>query len=254
MVDAPPARNFIVVVTFLGFYALLLGLMPPVLLGEGNEFTGKQAVYSEEYWSISDLQELATFHNITPSNGGAYYSEAWGIDEDFGHHFLFKSNVVDDEIKIANEHYYVFFVGVDIPYGHHEMSWTAKANGQEFDNFLNQTEFDLVAETSDDNITAAAFDVECDHVKMHAVVGFNYTLYANATDAYENDALSIEFGIDWDELGTGLNAWNMLSRILFFQAPDIDPLINAVIAVPLWAAIGYLSYAIVLVAIDILPF
>lgn len=68
MVDVPPAKNFIVVITFLGFYALLLGLMPTVLIAD--DWEGHEATYTEEYWQISDLQVLATFHNITPNNGG----------------------------------------------------------------------------------------------------------------------------------------------------------------------------------------
>jgi hypothetical protein len=249
MVDVPPARNFIVVVSFLGIYAIGLMLIPSQLLS--TEFDIRAPTYNEEYWDLPSIESLANTYNITADNGGLFYSEAWGIDEGFGHNFLFKINEVDGEIKIENQHYFLWLI---FPVGHHSMDWIAKGNGKNYEGFLVQSEFDVTAETSDENITSASYTVQCEHVAMHAVVGFNYTLYANATDAFNNDALTVEFGIEWDELGTGLNAWNIISSILFFQAPEINPYVNAILAIPLWAAIGWLAYALIMAAISVLPF
>lgn len=252
MVDVPPAKNFIVVVSFLGIYAALLVLMPAGLASA--DWEGREATYASDYWELPDVEVLATFHNITADNGGAYYSEDWGIDEGFGHNFLFKINIVDDEVKAENQHYYIFII---FPYGHHNMDWIAKANGVNYGGTFYESDFNEVATINDEgdfNVTSAAYTLKCDHVSMHAVVAFNSTAYANCSEAFDNDELTFEFGIEWDELGTGMNAWNLISQILFFQAPDINPLLNAIIAVPLWAAIGYLAYALVMVAISVLPF
>lgn len=251
MVDTPPARTFIVVVTFLGIYATLVTMfIASGIVSASLEV--RQPTYNDDQWGLEELEQIATTHMINCSVGGGYYQEDWGIDEGFGHNFLFKSNVVGGEVQIQNQHYYLFLV---FPHGHHGMDWVAKVNGTNYGEFLVQSEFDQVSVTDDEtNTTSAAYTVKCDHVTMHAVMGFNYTLWNNATEAFENDDLHIEFGIEWDELGTGLNAWNIITSILFFQAPDINFYLNAILAVPLWAAIGWLAYAFIMAAISVLPF
>lgn len=252
MVDVPPSQNFIVVVTFLGIFATLLVAMPSGLLE--TEFTGKQGIYAEEYWGLSDLEQLATFHNITADNGGSYYYESWGIDEGFGHNFDYIITDYGGDVgeAMVNKH---FFIWVIFAVEHHNMEWTEKTNGTSYGEVLTLVEFEEAAVfDSDTDITSASYTLTCDHVTLHSVVAYNGTAYSNSSIAWAADALTVEFAIDWDELGTGLNAWNLLAQILFFQAPDIHPVLNAFIAIPLWAAIGYLAYALIMVAISVLPF
>lgn len=250
MVDTPPAKNFIVVIAFLAIWGTLTGFMPIQLI-EG-EYEYHAPVNPEDYWGLSDIEVISTSYTINMSDGDNYYNEAWGISEGFGHNFLIQSGIIDDEVYVNNQHYYIFTI---FPHGHHSMDWTAKISGENYGSTITQSEFDEVSETDEDsNITYASFTVACEHVSMHAVLAFNYTDYDNATQAFENDELSCEFAIEWDELGTGLNAWNMITSILFFQAPDVNVYVNAFLAIPLWAAIAYLSYGFIMVAIDILPF
>lgn len=251
MVDTPPAKTFIVIISFLGIYAVLVTMF----VGSGlctQDIDIKETSYEDEVWGLADLEMIATFYMINCSVGGGYYQEAWGIDEGFGHNFLFKSNVVSGEVKIENQHYYYFLW---FPHGHHSMDWIAKETGENYGGQIVQSEMDEVIETDpDSNMSSAAFTVSCGHVTMHSVIGYNYTLWDNATIAFQNDDLHVEFGIEWDELGTGLNAWNILTSILFFQAPDINFYINAILAIPLWACIAWLAYAFILAAISVLPF
>lgn len=251
MVDAPPAKNFIVVITFLAIWSILLATMPAELVdGSG---TYRTPTIPENYWSLDSIEDIATSTTINMSDGGGYFQDDWGIDEGFGHNFLLKGNVVSGQVKIENQHYFLWVF--DIPYGHHSMSWISKVTGEKYDDYLTQDEFDEVsALDSETNMTYAAFTIQCEHVTLHNVVSYNQSLYNNATEAFENDSLYLEFGIEWDELGTGLNAWNLLTSILFFQSPDIHPYINALIAAPLWAAIAYLGYLLAMVAISVLPF
>lgn len=250
MVDVPSAKTWLVVVTFLGIYSLLAsGFIASGLTTESMEF--REPIYEDEYWGLDNIEQIATTANFTMGSGGGFVSYDWGIDEGFGHNMLLQANIVSGEIKIQNEHYYLFLI---FPYGHHSFEWISKTTGVNYGEFLNETEFNLVSETSLENITSASFTLDCGHVVIHSVVGFNYTTYANASMAFLSDELIVEFGIEWDELGTGLNAWNILTSILFFQAPDIHWLFNAILAVPLWACIAWLAYALITVALSVLPF
>lgn len=250
MVDTPPAKNFIVVIAFLVIWAALTGFLPIQLVEGDQEY--RNPVNPETYWGLDDLEVISTSYTINMSDGGGYFQEDWGIDEGFGHNFLLKANVVSGELKIENQHYYLFTI---FPHGHHSMDWTAKSTGENYGGFLIQSEFDEVSETDEEaNITFGSFTVACEHVSLHAVLAYNASDYDNATDAFENDELSLEFAIEWDELGTGLNAWNMITSILFFQAPNVNVYVNVFLAAPLWSAIAYLAYCFIMVAISVLPF
>jgi len=100
----------------------------------------------------------------------------------------------------------------------------------------------------------ARYNAICDHTRLTCVVAYNTTLYASAEDAWDNEGLSIYFGIQFDNENTGFNAMNLIASILFFDMPNVHWTINTLIAVPLWIAIGYISLILILRAIDALPF
>ena len=59
-------------------------------------------------------------------------------------------------------------------------------------------------------------------------------------------------GMGYSQNPSTVSAWNILAQLLFFQMPDVHPAVNALIAIPLWAAIGILVYRLVLMAIPFL--
>lgn len=249
-------KPFIFIVVFVGVFALLISLgVSSIPLA----FVGTSALdYTDnfpEYFDVADVESLAQYHNITADNGGAYYSEDWGIDEGFGHNFLFKCNEVDDEWKVVNEHY---FPWLSIPTGNHEMTWYDYENGTDFGTYVTDTEFQSISyvtgSVEDGFLEQAKFKVRCDHVRLFATMSYNATAYANITMAFLSDAATVVFAISWDELGTGLSAYNLISDIMTFSRPDIHPALNALIAIPLWAMIGFLIVVIILAIIEALPF
>jgi len=80
-------------------------------------------------------------------------------------------------------------------------------------------------------------------------VGFNTTRYSKPSEALNNGELSLLFCINFDKINTTFNAWNLIGDILFFQAPDVHPAINMLIAIPIWIAIIWLVYILILKAI-----
>lgn len=250
-------RPFIFVTVFMSIFALLLSLgisdMPLAFSG------ADELVYSDnfpDYFDVAEVEDLAEYHNITADNGGDYYSEDWGIDEGFGHNFLFKINNVDTDLKIVNEHYFPWVF--NIPTGNHEMNWISYETAEDFGGDLRDSEFQTVSEVTGDSETGyleqAKFRVVCDHLRMLATVSYNATQYANLTMAFESDAATVIFAISWDELGTGLSAYSLISEIMLFSRPDVHPALNALIAVPLWAMIAFIIVVIILAVIEALPF
>lgn len=249
-------KPFIFIVVFISIFALLISLgvssMP-------TAFTGSTAIsYADnfpDYFDVTEVESLAEYHNITADNGGAYYSEAWGIDEGFGHNFLFQINDVDSDLQIVNQHY---FPWLGIPTGNHDMTWYNYDDGTDFGDELRDSEFQTVSYVTggpdDGYLEQAKFKISCEHVRMLATVSYNATEYANLTMAFLSDAATVVFAISWDELGTGLSAYTLISDIMTFNRPDIHPALNALIAIPLWAMIGFLIVVIILAIIEALPF
>jgi len=42
--------------------------------------------------------------------------------------------------------------------------------------------------------------------------------------------------------------------VLFFKMPNVHPVLNYIIAVPIWASIAWLAFALIIAIIKALPF
>ena len=240
MVDAPPLKTIIVPVAFLFIYSFLIALMPPDLL-TGVTYSEYTGMYPDAYWDMSSIlnQTSLTYnHNITGAPS-TYYDD-WGKPE-FGHNFAFVATVE----LIKNDHY---FTWIGIPVNVHAMYWTALVNGTGYGQWLYYDEIEEVAETSAENITFAQFEVHCAHVSMFAVIGYNASLSDDFQDAWSDDNLSIEWRIGWDEVGTSMSAWDLLTGLIFFQPESIDvhPALNLLLIFPIWASLAYIAFVLVL--------
>lgn len=244
MVDAPPLRNFIVPVVFLAFYATLIGFMPSELIT--GEIDIKEGYFPDEYWDMSNILNMTSVsYTHTVTYGSGYYMDEWGKTDGFGHHFRIIVYEGSDGVEITNQHYFVWIF--DLPYGNHNMKWYGVADGVDYGEHFTELEFDSISETNN-NFTTAQLKVTCDHVTMYSVVGYNSTEYSTMTEAFEDDGLYVDWRIGWEEIGTSFSAWDLLTGLIFFQADslNIHPYINALIAFPIWAAIAYLGYCLVL--------
>ncbi len=77
---------------------------------------------------------------------------------------------------------------------------------------------------------------------FHVLITFNTHLYSNLTVAWEAGYLNMTVGFPLTSDIQSVNVWTIIGQIMFFQAPYIDPVINSIIAVPLWTLFAYLMY------------
>jgi hypothetical protein len=89
------------------------------------------------------------------------------------------------------------------------------------------------------------------HTQIVVYVGFNETKYVSPSDALNGGELSLLLCINFDKINTSFNAWNLIGQLLFFQLPNVHPVLNVIIAIPLWAGIAYLIYVLIL---KVIPF
>lgn len=257
MVEAPDNRVMVVAISFLAIFATLTSFMPVQFTYGEHQF---RETHYDNFYDSSEIEALATTYVINVTYSGGYYSENWGQDEGFGYSFQFidyEPIILNASWAMINYHYEPFWFIIEWQTNSHRQTWTSKLTGQSFPDHITNLDFDAVSELSQSgsyNITMARFIVDCEHLNMHSTIFYNSTAYDNSTQAWENDDIHVEFAIEWDELGTGLNGWNLLSAVLWFQAPDVHPFINFFIAFPIWVDIALIIFKVVMVIISVLPF
>lgn len=103
---------------------------------------------------------------------------------------------------------------------------------------------------------SSKFIVKDDAVEATVWFGWDIDTYDNSTHAWENDALWMLLGVEWDDMKTGLNAWSLLSKLLFFQMPtsEVPFPLNMIIPVMIWSCVIYLMFTTILKFIESLPF
>lgn len=77
-------------------------------------------------------------------------------------------------------------------------------------------------------------------------LGFNTSLYSSPSEAFSSDGLKCLVGLGLEDTYSTMNAWQLIGAMLFFRAPNIHPVINAFIVVPLWAMFIYAAIRLLL--------
>lgn len=113
------------------------------------------------------------------------------------------------------------------------------------------TEEDLIANIDyDENPQISRINVECSHYTWTVLFSYNGTTFATLEDALDGvggtPELYVFVGLGWDETISSINAWSLIGQLLTFQAPEIHPTINVIIAVPIWISIIYVAFRFLL--------
>jgi len=112
----------------------------------------------------------------------------------------------------------------------------------------------MLQELEDNYEDAQPFSVKCKHFSVEVFYAYNETTYSTVQDAWDHHGLYVLVGIEIDELATGINAWSLLNTILFFQVPDVHPLLNYIIHIPIWLTTAWLVIALIIAFLKSLPF
>ena len=231
-------KVFITVVTFLGVFALLVSMIPGQFAVQSKTY---RQVSVPEYFEAIDIQSFVETKNLTVP---AY--DEYGLDCSVGGWELriypYYSPLMNMYGLVLRhiDRWWIF------AYGWHSLRWRSKAKGIDLGDILDKDE---LLEYYDSERKVAEFIASCEHTTVYVAFAYNTTKYDNIVDAWANSELWMLIGIGFDQVNTSTNAWNVIGKLLFFQAPDVHPAINALIAIPIWAAIAITIYILVLKAI-----
>jgi hypothetical protein len=246
MGDISEIRGLVTVVSFIGVTVLLMGLIPPQFFEE--EYEGLTVIPPEVFEGIDIQSFKETWNYCLNETGGAdkgnyYMVEIKNVEQEFfgGHDLdLWYKKANETQLDLHIEHWYakwIFFLVSD------GLKWTNK-KGISRGLTLDSQELD-----ADYSNSGMEYTAECKHLEVKAYFGFNDTLYSSATEAWNYHGLWVFIGINFDQSATAYSAWDLIAMLLFFQLPDIHWFINALISIPLWIAIAYLAFILILRAI-----
>jgi len=118
-------------------------------------------------------------------------------------------------------------------------------------NWIDNSGIDVTEPISWDK-SGIKYIIMCDHFQAKAFIGYNTTTYSTFEEAWNDAEASLMLGIGFQEVQTSLNAWGIISMLLFFQMPNVHWVINALLVIPFWICIAYLAYVLVIKVIPLI--
>jgi len=240
--DISELRGLVIIGSFLACFALIASLIPPQLFPSYVE--GRQ-IEVPDYFEAIDLQSFAntSIYILNETGGAPAFEDLYYVDIGIGGHDL---NLY---YRIANSTYemllyirHAFAEWWGWVY-YHDLTWI---NGEGISRSDRLQASELNSDFANERAT---YKVECNHLFIRVYFGYNETLYSSPEEAWNYGALNMLVGINFDQTSTGYNAWSLIAMLLFFQMPDVHWIINAIISVPIWIAVAYISFILILRAI-----
>lgn len=226
-------RGFVTVVTFLGIMVFIIGLIPPQM------YTA-DAMREVEYadFEAIDIYSYAEYTAFYMNSTGGW---DWFIHTDYyGHHVDIGNWNIDFYYGKGNTSWlgaflvhitYVFWI---IP-ADHRLAWHSPTGVKIGDN-IDVSHLEQYG-NGDNSVT---FRAVCQHTTYHVSFSYNTTLYDNFTDAWNFGGLAFFAGVNFDDVNTAFNVWNIISMLIFFKLPNVHPIINVILSIPLWACVAYI--------------
>ena len=235
MGDMSELRGLIVVGTFISLAVLLMAWMPSEFYVTSYE---ERQVSVPEYWEVQEIQHFADTHNFTLTNqtgvrfedhelGGWYFRQGWYYDSGW------------TSIQRYEEWWiFRFYKEVGVFF----------SDNEEIGIYLQKDR--LNSDYASGGLDGLKYRVEfTETLSIQIWLGFNETTYSTPGAAWDMSALQVFWGINFDQQNTGYSAWDIVAMLLFYNLPGVHWVLDAVIKIPIWISIIYISYILILRAI-----
>jgi len=215
--EMPPLKTLLFLITFLAVFGILVMTIPIGFLTVTDEYT-QQNIPTEEF-HVRDLEAYASTLLIPMNETGGKDYILLGYETN-----MYYVSVTIGGHKCAfiytkanqTEHTIFFYHSYTVWWiipTWHRMVWVNKIN-------IDRGDYLTATELESDYPDYLPYDLSCSHFRLDA---------------------------------TGLNAWDLIGMILFFKLPNVHPILNYVIAVPIWASIVWLATSLIIAFLKALP-
>jgi len=227
-------------IVFIGAFIALIGIIPP------EYFVQTKTYYQYEYpdyFTQDDIARIKHFLNKTVEEGRIWFDfESKGAK----FKFLVDMSLWADGYRAYQNHiiweWWIF-------YDSHPMYFT--------ENKYLYVNAELAKKYWDSDINATVlYPVFCEDITVKVWIT-DYNGSRNDIETAFNEGKVIwAIGFGYEDYETKLSAWDIVGRLLTFQSPEIFGLsgtaatiLNLIVALPIWTAIAYLVYRLILMAI-----
>lgn len=244
MVEISTEQSMLItVVTFLSIFGILVMMIPGDLFAYSTE---KRIINVPEYFESVDITYYADVENFTI--GSSDYQRYFSLG---GHYFAWETNVYHKCLVLWTHGGWWIF-----RWDFNSFKWYDNVGiersvyiGIPDSNVIPGYWYALPWSEIEASESWTLQQIGGQEVSVSLFWGYNKTKYSSPYDAFLHDELHVLIAIGFDKVNTSINAWSLIGNMLFFQAPDIHPAINAIIAIPIWVAVAYLIYILILKAI-----
>lgn len=252
MGDISELRGLVTVGTFLGVAVLLIGWIPSDLYDspEMRLIETPEGVF--ETIDIYSFAEAESFL-MNETGGGTLWFDStyYEMDVDIGNHDIdFYYKKIAESGKATRLFHYYFELWGLWPANHY-LRWYDRHGVERGTGAVNSyLEISVIEENVEPTSEATSrFKASCDHTSYYVTFVYNASDYNTYEEAWTGGELGVHFGVNFDDVGTSYSAFDIIAGILFFSMPNTNVYINAMISIPIWIAVGYIIFILVLRAI-----
>jgi hypothetical protein len=235
-------KSVIVLITFMACWVILVGFIPSQFYVYAKEYTSYDY---PDYFTKEDIETLKYFINQTIT-----YPDIAGTEYNFDNKGASGTYVVVRWWSPAGQEPRFHFL--------HETwrFWVFKS--YENMHFVYQTydtfhiTLDILTEFWDAsrNVTRLR-PISCPTLSLTVFFSDTNTARNNIEDAWNDGEINVGIGFGMDDWEAKYSSWTLIAKLLTFQAPEIDPILNGIIAIPFWACT---CIVIVLILVKFIPF
>ena len=234
-------RNTVFIVTFLATFAIVIGAIPsyfliPTLKNYETLYVPEDSWFALELGLVNgtypiydnDTVPIGTEYGFTELTLGDITLEATFADTVSGNIFWIRRSYS----------YFYFFTG------HNDLY---------LEDLGYVTYSTAIRYLKNENLTS--FTMKDDKYTYHVSLSYDRAKFNNFAEAWlgtAGDTAELRLFVGMTEAETEFmyeqttNAWNLINQILFFQSPLVHPLLNAILAIPIWISVAYLIAKITL--------
>jgi hypothetical protein len=235
--------TLVTVITFLSMFFILVASMPPGIISTPQQ--GK-VINVPEYFEAIDLSYFAVTKNFTVGPNlwnYAFQVGGWNVKATY-------YDIFDSIVMWTYDSFGIFEYNIE------DFKWY-DSQGVKVSDRINtlgalggwREAISLTTICNAFTNNTSAFTIQNSKTQCKIYFGYDSTKYKSPREAFQDGNLGVLVGMGIDNTNTRINAWNFIGMLLFFQAPDVHPLLNAIIAIPIWIMIAWLIYILILKAI-----
>ena len=247
MGDISEMRGLVVAITFLGVMVLLIAWIPSQFYtaSEGRTVTAPEMFEFIDIWSYAETFTCGMNETGGGTIGTMYYITNDGLDignRDFTFYYR-QANETPLELKMQHNWMWFIFPQLEV------MEWK---NFQGVSRGLYLSVDEMEADSPDNSTVQYRVISPKKNFQYFASFSYNATLYGNFTHAWNFHELYFFWAVNFDQVGTSYNVAQLISMLLFFQFPDVNLYVNALMAIAFWTCIAYLVYVLIIKIIPLI--